>query len=182
MRYKPEQKAETRQKIANAAQQCFKQAGYGGVGIDGIAKEAGVTSGAFYVHFKSKEDAFKHAVVNGLSDLNAAISELKHQHGENWWADFATFYLTDKRLCSLSDSCALQSLTPEVSRASADIKQFFEAELLKVVNTASNGNDQARTWARLAMLIGGVTLARAVQDNEIANDIAEAVKLEVSSL
>ncbi|WP_028470115.1 TetR/AcrR family transcriptional regulator [Neptunomonas japonica] len=183
MRYKPDQKAETRKKIIIESERSFKKAGYSGIGVDGLAKAAGVTSGAFYGHFKSKEAAFKEAINSGMGGLFTAISELKQDAGEGWWAEFATFYTHQKRTCDLTESCALQSLSPEVGRSNDEIRAIFEAELLKVFELAnSNEQDAKKTWASLAMLIGGVTLARAVKDDALADQISKAVENEVIGL
>ena len=180
MRYKPEQKKETRRKILAAAGRSFKSCGYSGIGIDGLAKEAGVTSGAFYGHFKSKEEAFKQAIISELGDLDSAITTLKQAHGDKWWDEFATIYTTLKCTSPLSESCALQSLTPEVGRSDDAIREIFQSELLKIVTNASNHDNDDKTWASLAMLVGGVTLARAVKDNKISSKITAAIRHEVS--
>lgn len=179
MRYSPEQKEQTRKRIVSAAGRSFKKGGYSGIGVDGLAKEAGVTSGAFYGHFPSKEAAFKEAITAELGDLHSAIKHLKQEFGDTWWAEFAKFYTSQKRTCDLTESCGLQSLTPEVSRSSDDVRDLFEAELLKIAELASDKQDKDKTWASLAMLIGGVTLARAVKNTELSNTIAEAIKNEV---
>ena len=68
-----EQKQQTRQRILDAAGRGFRKGGFGGIGVDGLAKEAGVTSGAFYVHFDSKATAFRESVVKGMSDLKDGV-------------------------------------------------------------------------------------------------------------
>jgi len=171
MRYKADQKEQTRKRIVEAAGRSFKKNGFNGVGVDGLAKEAGVTSGAFYGHFNSKEAAFKEAITTGVNELNAAITQLQQQYGENWWVEFAKLYMEQKRTCDLTDSCALQTLTPEIGRSDEAVRGLFESELLKTIQLASG--EQAdklsqtnidKAWSSLAMLIGGVTLARAVKD------------------
>jgi len=182
MRYKLGQKEQTHKKILAAAERSFKKNGYSGIGVDGLAKEAGVTSGAFYGHFPSKNIAFKESVVSGLDELQAAISEMKQSYGEHWWKEFAEFYTSQKRTCDLSESCTLQSLSHEVARSGEDIQVAFESQLLEIIELASNGQNNDRTWAAFAMLIGGVTLARAVKDKVLSDEIAEAVKKEVISM
>ncbi len=177
MRYKDGQKTETYQRILTAAESCFKKAGYNGIGVDGLAKEAGVTSGAFYGHFKSKIAVFAESIVAGLSEVKEAIEDLQKKHKEDWWQYFATFYMTQRRTCDLTQSCALQSLTSEVTRANDDIREIYQQELLKIVLTACEKNELNRdkVWSNLAILTGGVTLSRAVKDDKIANEIAQAV-------
>ncbi len=176
MRYKPEQKEQTLERIVAAAGRSFKKSGYNGVGVDGLAKEAGVTSGAFYGHFPSKKAAFKQAIVSEMNELSSGIESLKESYGENWWAEFAKFYMGQKRTCDLSESCALQSLTPEIGRSDEDIRALFESQLLKIKKLASSKYGEDETWATLAMLIGGVTLARAVKDEGLSHEIATAIQ------
>lgn len=180
MRYSPEQKAQTRAKIVSAAGKTFRKGGYAGIGVDGLAKEAGVTSGAFYGHFKSKKEAFSEAISTGLQELEDAISQFREQHGEEWWQAFAKFYLSEKRTCDLAESCALQSLTPEVARSDDEIKATFETELLAVIK-AANSTNKTETLSNLAMLVGAVTLARAVEDSKLSNQIAQAAMRRINN-
>lgn len=182
-RYKTEHKEQTRERIIDAAGRCFKKNGFSGIGVDGLAKEAGVTSGAFYGHFTSKNTAFNAAVEAGMEELLDGVSQFKEQHGNNWWSEFAEFYMGQKRTCDLAEGCALQTLTPEVGRADESVKATFESELLKVVKAATGSDKQKKvdkTWAKLAMLAGGVTLARAVNDKKLAMEIAQAIKKAVN--
>ncbi len=189
MRYKSNQKEQTRERILEAAGRSFRKGGYSGVGVDGLAKEAGVTSGAFYGHFDSKIAAFSATITAGMEQLKSAIEHLQQEHGDKWWPEFAKFYMGQKRTCDLAESCALQSLTSEVGRSNEAIKLLFETELTKIVELASgmpqaneqNKNTIARTWASLAMLIGGVTLARAVTDEKLSKEIGTAIQNAVIS-
>ena len=175
-RYAPGHKQEAKARILAAVGRGFRKRGYGGIGVDGLAKEADVTSGALYGHFRSKEDAFKEAVVAGIDELAAAILALRAEHGVNWIETFVDFYLGQKRVCDLGESCALQSLTPEVQRSDSDTKAIFETRMDCVVRAVADGLSGAdaadrleRAWALLAILSGGVTLARAVE-NPAASD------------
>lgn len=177
MRYKYNQKENTFKRILDAAERCFKKEGYNGIGIDGLAKEAGVTSGAFYGHFKSKISVFAHAIVEGLNEVSEAIQDLQKKYGDDWWFHFATFYMNERRLNDLSDSCALQSLTPEISRSTDEIKAIYEQELLKIVEVAYQGSKKSKNeiWCNLAMLTGGVNMCRAVKNKNKADEIALAI-------
>src|SRR2546425_230138 len=127
-----EQKAQTRKRILEAAGRGFRKGGFGGIGVDGLAKAAGVTSGAFYVHFDSKATAFRESVAQGMSDLKAGVRYCQAEYGALWWPKFVRFYLGERRLCDLSESCALQALAPEVARTDAETRDVFEADLREV--------------------------------------------------
>jgi TetR/AcrR family transcriptional regulator, transcriptional repressor for nem operon len=182
-RYAPGHKEQAKARILAAVGRGFRKRGYGGIGVDGLAKEAEVTSGALYGHFASKEAAFKEAVVAGIDELRQGIEALRAEHGAKWIEAFVDFYLGHKRVCELGESCALQSLTPEVQRADSATKAAFEAEMSRVARAVADGLSGAsaagrlqRAWALLAVLSGGVTLARAVNDQTVANGIAAAIR------
>ena len=182
-RYAPGHKQDAKVRILAAVGRGFRKRGYGGIGVDGLAREAEVTSGALYGHFPSKEAAFKEAVVAGIDELRVAIEALRAEHGRKWIEVFVAFYLGQKRICDLSESCALQSLTPEVQRSDSATKAAFESQMGLVARAVADGlsganaaNRLERAWALLAVLSGGVTLARAVQDPSVSDAIAAAVR------
>lgn len=65
-----QRRAETRSSILNAATECFSESGYEGTGVAEICSRAGVSKGAFYYHFETKESVF-------LELLNAWLGELE---------------------------------------------------------------------------------------------------------
>lgn len=175
-------KEESRARILASAGRGFRSHGYGGLGVDGLAKSAGVTSGAFYAHFRSKKDAFREAVAAGMADLADGIAGMKAAGGA-WVARFIDFYLTDRRSCDIAESCALQSLTGEVARAGPETRSAYEEQLRRAIDTLASGigsgnsvDDQAEAIALLAMLSGGVSMARAVEDETLADAIVAAVR------
>ena len=194
MRYGPDHKAEARTRIRNAAGRGFRRLGFGGIGGDGLAKEAGVTSGAFYGHFPSKAEAFKAAAVAGLVELREAVESLQANEGAAWLEKFVDFYINVRRTCDLGESCALQSLTPEVARADRDTRAAYEAELVRVVEAVaqglsmqglSNGTLSARrktAWAILSILSGGVSIARSTADPKLGSQVGAALKAAVLAL
>jgi AcrR family transcriptional regulator len=182
MRYLPKHKQEARARMIEAAGRGFRRCGYGGIGVDGLAKEAGVTSGAFYGHFKSKESAFEGALIAGLDDLRATIRALQAEHGPAWLGVFVDLYLGPKRKCDLDSSCALQSLTPDVQRAGSAIQTAFQERATEVVHAIAEGlvgdaaERTAKAWALISILTGAVTLARSVADAATGEDIAAAAR------
>lgn len=183
MRYPPDHKQQARARIVEASGKAFRRHGYGGVGIDGLAKEAGVTSGAFYGHFKSKDLAFREIAVEGLKALEEGVAALQAAHGRDWIAPFVDFYLGERRTCELGDSCALQSLTPDVMRADAETRAAYEKAFAKVVDQVAKGLPdllpEAAHWralALLSLLSGGVTLARGMASAQQSAAIADALR------
>lgn len=183
MRATETQKLETRAKILDAAKQSFKRYGYSGIGIDGLAKNAGVTSGAFYGHFASKDVVFKEAAIAGIQELTSAIMEVRENNSKDWTGEFIDFYLQNRLFCPLEESCAAQSISPEIMRADSQTKSIYQKELLNAINAIADGlteiplqNRIPKAWALLSILSGGVTLARSSNDDEIIKNIISGVK------
>jgi AcrR family transcriptional regulator len=187
MRYSAEHKQETRTRVIAAAGRVFRQEGYGAAGIDALTKAAGVTNGAFYGHFKSKGEAFRTAVLTGLEELRQGIAGLKASQPKDWLATFVGYYLGYKRTCDLGESCALPSLSPDVVRADDETRSAYTVELKRLIEEIAvglpegevSGQPQTRREDQaillLAMLSGGVTLARAASDPALSKRIADVI-------
>ena len=115
--------------------------------------------------------------------MKDGVRHFQAEHGKTWWPEFVRFYLGTKRTCELAESCALQSLPPEVARADALARRAFEAELLEIAALVAAGPPSANApktvedaFTALATLVGTVTLARAVEDKEVSQRIAAAAE------
>ena len=173
----------TRARILAGAGRGFRAHGFGGAGVDALAKEAGVTSGAFYGHFASKSEAFREALAVGMDDLRKGLEATRASAGKKWRERFIDFYLSDRRTGPLEESCALQSLAVDASRVDEAAREVFEAEWLHVRDAAAAGFPQKSLEARreqatalLALLAGGVSIARAVRSRATSDAIARAVR------
>jgi TetR/AcrR family transcriptional repressor of nem operon len=171
MRYSAEHKELTRKKILDAAARRFRAEGYDGLGIDGLAKAAGVTNGAFYGHFESKADAFRAVAVEGLVELREGIERYRAKCGDNWLADFTRFYFSAPKIDCPENICALPSFAPEMARAPKETQAAFQRELAAVVRAVAYGLRyvdatvrEEKAWTILTLLAGGVTLARSIGD------------------
>ncbi|MFN4832741.1 MAG: TetR/AcrR family transcriptional regulator [Pseudanabaena sp.] len=160
----------------------FRTKGYSGIGIDALAKEAGVTSGAFYGHFRSKEDAFLETVVTGLAEFRAGVGKYRSNNGDRWTTGLIDYYFGRQHRENLTNGCALPIFSPEVIRAEGRVRFAYQTELVKLNEAIAAGltigdeqENQNRAWVLMALMIGGVTLARAVQDESLSDRIAFAV-------
>ena len=176
---KVSKKQETRKRIIIAASQGFRSNGYAGIGVDGIAKEAGVTSGAFYAHLGSKDGAFEAALSVGLDEVIAAIPEFQLQHGKLWIVAFSDYYLGQAHRDNLSCGCAMTTLSPEVVRTKPELHAIYEEKMIEIVKLMAQGLEGdsheeclSTGWTVLGILIGGLTMARAVASIKTANKIA----------
>lgn len=186
MRYSADHKAETRRKILEAAAERFRAEGYDGLGVDGLAKAAGVTNGAFYGHFASKADAYREVVVAGLRDLREGIKRYRADYGADWVAPFADFYFGRPKLDYAENACALPAFGPEAVRAPEPTRAAFESELELVhaaVRDGLSGADRdSRAWEMLGLMLGGVTIARAVPHPDLSRSLAATFAARLTAL
>lgn len=174
----------TKAKLLESSGRAFRREGYAGIGVDSIAKDAGVTSGAFYAHLKSKNDAFRAALVSGLEDVLAALPEYRETHGAQWPAAFADYYLGKGHRIDLEGGCAMTSLTPDVIRADPAVQTEYAELMSGIIKEIADhlpqagpaAEHEAMAWAFLATLIGGLTLSRAVGSGPAADQIARSSK------
>ncbi|MDD5332276.1 MAG: TetR/AcrR family transcriptional regulator [Rhodoferax sp.] len=183
MRYTSDQKQQTAANILAAAGRGFRLEGYGGAGVDGLAHEAGVTSGAFYKHFPSKAAAFEAAVGAGLKSFEKYLVQAIANPDKDWLIALVDYYFGKEHVANLADGCAVPGLTGEVIRGSEQVRVVYQQGIEGIVSTIASGlthlaesERRPRAWAVLAMLSGGVQMARAVQDNAKADEIATAMR------
>ncbi len=181
---KQDRKEETRRRMLAAASQSFRSHGFVGIGVDGIAKAAGVTSGAFYAHFGSKEGAFGAALDVGLNEVIDGIPKFQQDFGSRWVQAFADYYLGQAHRENLACGCAMTTLSPEVVRANPRTHAAYEAKMARIADLVADGlargskeERRARAWAMLGVLIGGLTIARAVKTAHVAEDIAASIRV-----
>jgi len=173
----------THAKMLDAAGRSFRSHGYAGIGVDGIANAAGVTSGAFYAHFGSKDGAFQAALAAGLDEVIEAIPQFQQQHESKWVSAFANYYLGQPHQDDLAGGCAMTTLTPEVVRAKPELQKIYQTKMKNIVRLLAIGlagdtqqHKEANAWAMLATLIGGLNLLRAVADKKMAKQMASSIK------
>lgn len=174
----------TRAKLIKSAGKGFRRAGYAGVGVDSIAQEAGVTSGAFYAHLGSKDGAFRSALLAGLEDVLAAVPKFREDYGRDWPQAFADYYLGDVHRNDIEDGCAMAGLSPDVVRATPDVQREY-ADLMQQIadefvkgipGGGSETEKQQKAWSFLTALIGALIVARAAGSDPVAARIADASK------
>ena len=198
MRYSKAHKQETRRNVLDAALGSFRTAGYHGIGVDGIAKAAGVTSGAFYRHFPSKSEAFRNVISEGLSLLRNAIKDSQRTLGTKWLNSFANWYFSfpgdhakraNHEALPMEGGCALPTLSPEIPRTDTDTRQVFEDEVLLITEVIAAGlpdsdtkQKQRLSWTLLALMVGGIVLARSVRKEKTAKQISASILASIKQL
>jgi TetR/AcrR family transcriptional repressor of nem operon len=190
MRYGPDQKEKTRGKILEAAARLFRRDGYQASGVDKVMAEAGLTPGGFYAHFGSKQALLAETLTHaGIEMDTRREAHLEGLAGREWVEAFLAFYLSGDHLEDLEQGCPLVALISEVSRADGPVKQTFEMmvlELREAFQANLTGGDleasEGRALAAISLCVGGLGLARSVQDPALASAILKACRVQAGSI
>ncbi len=174
MRYGKDQKQATRQRIVEAAGRRFKQDGIDGAGVAAVMSDAGLTNGAFYAHFTSKEDL----VANVLADqLRAQRQSLDAEAPDRAGLEaFVRAYLSPQHRDQCADGCPSAALLDEIARRPAATRQVFTDELMGVIDDIASrldptDVDAARTdgLTVFGLMVGTLQLARALTDRDLSD-------------
>ncbi|MGO9382425.1 MAG: TetR/AcrR family transcriptional regulator [Mycobacterium sp.] len=175
-------KAASRHRILDTAARRLRHEGVDGTAIVPVMREAGLTHGAFYSHFASKEDlavaAFSHAITTGRPRWTKA------RNGEGWTdrlKRLATQYLTSAHRDDLASSCGFAALSSDAARGTPEFRAAYERELRQSLAAICEGrdNDPSRlddAIAMMAICVGGLSLARAVPDKEFSERILRVAR------
>jgi len=176
MRYGKDQKQATRQRIVEAAGRRFKQDGIDGAGVAAVMSDAGLTNGAFYGHFSSKEDL----VANVLAyQLRAQRHSFDAQPSDRAGLEaFVRAYLSPQHRDQCADGCPSAALLDEIGRRPAATRQVFSDELMGVIDDIASRLDPtdvevARTDALtlFGLMVGTLQLARALTDRDLSDQL-----------
>jgi AcrR family transcriptional regulator len=169
-----------RERLIEAAGRGFRTGGFGGIGVDGLAKEAALTSGAFYTHFSSKTEAFRFALHEGFEFFQRGIATLRQKVGKNWLPVLVNFYFKDRMEVDLCEACVLPSLTADAMRGDDETRIGYETDLQNLAETLASGMSEKgaaeRSWTLLALFAGGASLARTVKDETMRAKILDSVR------
>ena len=180
MRYPTDQKARTRERILCAAGAAFRRHGYAGASVDLIMKEAGLTPGGFYAHFKSKRALFVEAFARGLASAAAqGIPARDHGTGADYVRSFTGAYLSPTHRKALVEGCPMPPLLPDVPRAGAAARQTFERAVQSLAGMLGHhhaGPEPDEALALVSLMIGGLSVSRGVADERFADRVLAACR------
>jgi TetR/AcrR family transcriptional repressor of nem operon len=185
MKVSKEQVAQNRDALLRAAARLFRERGIDGVGIAEICKHAGLTHGALYAQFPSKEALAAEALADGAAHANAWMNA-KKKGREPTLTDHLGSYLSSRHRDDLGGGCALAASASEIARQARDVSVAFTdgfRELAGIIErslarSASAAERRQRALAITAAMIGGVAAARATAKASpaLSDDILVAVR------
>ena len=175
MRYPAEETAAKHEQIVKEASRLFRERGFENVTVGEVMKAAGLTHGAFYAHFGSKEELQAAAVAYGQK---VSLERVQRNMAEkNKGSSYADRYLSPRHRDNPGDGCTMAALGQEVARSTPELKAAFEKGLEEILST--DAGDRKEAIFRTAALLGGVVLARAVQDPRLSDEILKSVRQKV---
>jgi TetR/AcrR family transcriptional repressor of nem operon len=181
MRVSRIQAAENRQTVINVASRLFRERGFDGIGLKDLMKGAGLTQGAFYKQFASKEDLAVQASRRALESAFSRWSAAAAANPKDPLGAVIAFYLSTKHREERMDGCPIVALGSDAARQGSDVKASFEAgireylELLgRWVGEADGEEPSGKAMAILSTMVGAVVLSRAVNDERLSKQFLQA--------
>jgi TetR/AcrR family transcriptional regulator, transcriptional repressor for nem operon len=124
MRYEPEHKTRTRDRIVRNAARKLRAEGLSGSGVASVMKASGLTVGGFYKHFRSKDELLADAIAEGFSESSEKIySTLQNLPREDRWKELVRLYLSPEHRDHPDSGCPVAALAPEMARAKPGVRR-----------------------------------------------------------
>lgn len=188
MRVTRQQAEENRQTVIDVASRLFRQHGFDGIGLKDLMAGAGLTQGAFYKQFESKDDLAAQASRRALERASDRWSAAAESRPEDPLSAVVDFYLSMGHCAEKADGCPVVALGSDAARQGPDVKASFEAgirEYLEMlggwVGKADDDEPDGKAMTILSTMVGAMVLSRAVNDEQMSRRFLEAAAESVRS-
>jgi len=172
----------THERIVSVAARAIRRSGYDGTGVADIMKEAGLTHGAFYAHFASREAMLAEAVGKACAESAAAAADVVASVPPGKaLASLLGAYLSREHLEHFDIGCPLAALGSETSRQVPEVRRVTTRHIKEMIDLVAR---QAPDWGQpgahqralvtVATMVGALLLARAVDDPGLSDGLREA--------
>lgn len=186
MRMSRTQAAENRETVINVASRLFRERGFDGIGLKDLMKGAGLTQGAFYKQFASKEDLAAQASRRAMESANYRWSAATAAKPDDPLGAVIAFYLSMDHRGEKMDGCPIVALGSDAARQGTDVKASFESgikehlEILgRFIAKSSGEESDGKAMAILSTMVGALTLSRVVNDPDLAQAFLDAATDQV---
>ncbi len=174
MRYEKGHKAATRQHIIDVAASRFRRDGVAASGLATVMADAGLTNGAFYSHFDSKDDLVRETVITALEKRKKTLREAAAE--PSGMERVIRDYLSPRHRDDPGNGCPTSALVAEIARHPAATRDAFTARVGEVIDLMAAllpgaADRRQAAMALYAMMIGTLQLARAVNDAALSDEI-----------
>lgn len=177
MRYEKGRRDSSRRRIMDVAAESFRRDGIAASGLAGIMSEAGLTNGAFYPHFRSKDELVRESLVAALDEQSNRLQKALAAGGLE---AVLSLYLSAQHRDGPESGCVLAALLPELARQPLETRKLYAERISKTVRQWASSlppdtNDrEAVALAVYATLIGTLQLSRAVTGTALSDRILAA--------
>lgn len=179
VRYAKEHKQETRRRIIETAGRRLKQDGIDGSGVSTLMKDAGLTNGAFYAHFESKDDLVTTAIADQLK-VQAEEVVARVAPGRAGLEQIVRGYLSPQHRESLGDGCPNAALLDEIGRCTDTTRQAYTDGVLVLVEGIAErmvpedpSSARVKALSLLGLMAGTLQLSRALTDSQLAEELLD---------
>lgn len=182
-------KEATHERIVSVAARAIRRSGYAGTGVADIMKEAGLTHGAFYAHFKSREAMLAEAAGQASAEAAAAAAAaVAHARPGKALAAMLHGYLSKEHVAQPERGCPLVALGSETSRQTPAVRRVATRHIKEMVDLLARqapdwGQPQAhqRALVTISTMVGALLLARAVDEPGLSEGLRQAALQHLTS-
>ena len=190
MRVSRTQAEKNRQTVIDVASRLFREHGFDGIGLKDLMESAGLTQGAFYKQFASKEDLAAQASRRALESAFQRWSAAAAANPQDPFGAVIAFYLSTEHRAERMEGCPVVALGSDAARQGADVKASFEAgireylEMLGRCVEEADGKDDpcGKAMAILSTMVGAMVLSRAVNDPNLAQAFLDSSAQQVREI
>jgi TetR/AcrR family transcriptional repressor of nem operon len=175
-------KEDTHERIVQAAARALRRRGYAGVGVAEVMKEAGLTHGGFYAHFKSRDALLVEALARAGQDSGAAMAraaESRKGRGVGAFRALVENYLSEAHMAALDSGCPVAALACDMARQTGAVREASAQRverLIATVRATLPGASRANAAVIAGTLVGALQLARALGDNAEGRALLSAAR------
>lgn len=181
MRVSREEAAKNREKVVKLAGEQFREKGYEGIGIVSLMKAAGLTHGGFYKQFKDKESLILESTKEALKEDWKCWTEGLASNKDDPIAGLKAAYLGADKVDDRQTACVFSSLASEAPRHPKGLRRIYSKAVDYAVESLTpylpkknDASDREEAMRLFAQMLGGLILARAVDDPELRDEILNA--------
>lgn len=183
-------KEASHERIVDAAARAIRRSGYDGTGVADIMKEAGLTHGAFYAHFESREAMLVEAVDRAGAQANAvASSVIAAVPPEEALQAMMQVYLSKEHIDNIESGCPISALGSEMPRQSDEVRRAATLRIKEMIDLVARqfpdwGQPAAheRALVTVSTMVGTLILARAVNDSALSESLCSSTLKKLNSV
>jgi TetR/AcrR family transcriptional repressor of nem operon len=186
MRVSRIQAAENRELVIDVASRLFREHGFDGIGLKDLMKGAGLTQGAFYKQFASKDDLVAQATKRALESASRKWSAAAETNPTDPLGAVVAFYLSMGHREERGDGCPVVALGSDAARQGANVKASFDAGIREYLEMLSHwvegpdGEDASdNAMVALSTMVGALVLSRAVSSKRLSKQLLQAAAKDV---